>query len=418
MLELYNTYKKYPNICTDSRNIKKNSIFFALKGENFNGNKFAKEAIANGCKLAVIDDKEYHNKNTLLVENVLKCLQDLASFHRRKLNIPIIGVTGTNGKTTTKELIYNVLSQRYNTYYTKGNLNNQIGVPLSILEITESHEIAIIEMGASQINEIDNLCKIAQPTLGLITNIGIAHMEGFKDNEGVIKAKTELYNFIKENKGVVFVNSSDKLLKEKSNNITRITYGNHLNSQYKTSIIKKFPFISIEAEEKSISSNLVGDFQHDNISTACCIGNYFNIPIEKIKKGVESYIPKNNRTEIVKTKRNYIILDAYNANPSSMNSMIDSFSQYKSENKLCIIGDMLELAEYSKKEHNSIINKIQELGIPVIYIGKEFCKYTSENAFENISFFQKNIEQFELKDRTILIKGSRSLRLERLIEHL
>ena len=418
MLELYNTYKKYPNICTDSRNIKKNSIFFALKGENFNGNKFAKEAIANGCKLAVIDDKEYHNKNTLLVNDVLECLQELASFHRKNLNIPIIGVTGTNGKTTTKELIYSVLSQSYNTYYTKGNLNNQIGVPLSILEITESHEIAIIEMGASQINEIDNLCEIAQPTLGLITNIGIAHMEGFKDNKGVIKAKTELYNFIKENKGIVFVNSSDKLLKEKSNNITRITYGNHLNAQYKTSIIKKFPFISIESEKTPISSNLIGDFQYDNISTACCIGNYFNIPIEKIKKGVELYIPKNNRTEIVKTKINYIILDAYNANPSSMNSMIHSFSQYKRKNKLCIIGDMLELGKYSKKEHSAIIKKIQEIGVPVIYIGKEFCKYTSENAFENISVFEKNRDQFDLKDRTILIKGSRTLRLERLIQYL
>ena len=414
---IYNKYLSHPNICIDSRKIKPNSIFFGIKGEFYNGNKFAKQAIENGCYYAVIDDPEYESKNCILVKDSIKTLQALAKVHRKNLRIPVIGITGSNGKTTTKELINSTLSSSKNTYSTKGNLNSQIGVALSILEIDQTHEIAVIEMGANQIGEIKKLCEITRPTHGIITNIGKAHLEGFGNITAILKEKTELYKFILKNNGIIFVNGDDKiLLKEsKKNNIVR--YGKKENIEYTAKINKVFPFVSIIKENKIINSNLVGEFQYYNILSACCIANHFNIHFSEIKKSIELYVPKNNRTEIVKTKDNYIILDAYNANPTSVKKMITYFSGIEKDNKVCIIGEMRELGKHSKKEHKLIIDYTDNLNLDAIFIGKDFKKIQNKNTFKSVSDFIKNINKYKLKNNAILIKGSRGLKLEKLINY-
>ncbi|MBT6699752.1 MAG: UDP-N-acetylmuramoyl-tripeptide--D-alanyl-D-alanine ligase [Flavobacteriales bacterium] len=416
--ELYKTYQEFPVICTDSRNIQKDSIFFALKGENFNGNKFANQAIKDGCKHAIIDDKEYNKTNCILVNDVKSTLQELAEFHRNKINIPVIGITGTNGKTTTKELINSILSSEYNCYSTKGNLNNQIGLPLSILEIDKDHEIAIIEMGASEIGEIKNLCRIAKPTSGLITNIGKAHLEGFGSFEGVMKAKTELYHYLQEKNVMQFVNRNDDLLILKSNEKKRITYGKESNSDFIATLTSSFPFISVKIKDTEINSNLIGEFQYDNIVAASCIGDFYNISYKNIKKSIEEYIPKNNRTELIETENNNIILDAYNANPSSMESMIESFIKLDKPNKMCILGEMRELGKYSKDEHQKLINQIEISGIESIFVGEEFLNLTNKNIYLETLELIDNITRYNLKKRTILIKGSRGIKLENLVKHL
>ena len=416
--ELYNLFKNSSAICTDSRNIISDSIFFALKGGNFNGNKFAEQALINGSNYAIIDEEEYKTERCILVDNVKECLQEIAKYHRKKLNIPVIGITGTNGKTTTKELIHSVLSSQYNCYATKGNLNNQIGLPLSVLEINNEHEIAIIEMGASEIGEIANLSRIAQPTSGIITNVGMAHLEGFGSFEGVIQTKTELYRYIKETKGLLFVNSEDEILINNSMDIKRITYGIKSNSDFKSSIIKMFPFLSLQIGNTSFHSNLVGEFQFYNILAACAIGDFYNIHADNLKKSIEAYYPKNNRTEIVETESNYIILDAYNANTSSMNSMIDYICNLEIERKLCILGEMRELGEYSDEEHTRLVDKMKDLKIESIFIGEEFLNIPTKYKYKNTQEFLKEIDRFNLKDRTILIKGSRGIKLENLLESL
>ena len=417
--EIYDLYVQFPNICTDSRKVVPNSIYFSLKGERFNGNKFAKQALDSGCEFAIIDEKKYFTKGCILVPNVKVCLQQLATIHRDQLTIPIIGITGTNGKTTTKELIYSVLSTQYNCFATKGNLNNQIGVPISILEINNNHEIAVIEMGASEKGEIKKLCNIAKPNTGVITNVGLAHLEGFGTFQGVVQTKTELYNFIKKNKGTIFVNSEDKILLEKSKEIQRRLYGKSKKSDFSSKIIQEFPFMSLQIGETTINSNLIGKFQYYNILAACIIGGFYKIDSKKLKLAIENYKPTNNRTEIVETKKNYIILDAYNANPSSMNYMIESFCKLKKSNKLCILGEMRELGTYSQKEHLSLIQKMKkEEEIETIFIGKEFAKIYNENTFINTDDFLENIDNYDLKNRTILVKGSRGIKLENLIDYL
>lgn len=414
--DLYTIFQKYPSICTDTRKIEKRSLFFALKGENFNGNKFAAQAIDNGCIFAIIDEKKYANSsNTILVDDVLATLQELATLHRKQLNIPIIGITGTNGKTTSKELINAVLSSEKNCYATKGNLNNHIGVPLSLLEIKNTHKIAIIEMGANHIGEIDFLCKITIPTHGVITNIGSAHLEGFKNLQAVIDTKKELYNFLKVTNGHLFVNNDDDLLLRLSEEIERTTYGN--NGDYNGVKTKNTPFISIEFNELELSSNLIGDYQFNNIMLAICIGNYFKITNENIKTSIEDYTPTNNRSEIVETKKNTLILDAYNANPSSMLAMLNSFSKQNYDNKLCILGDMLELGEYSKLEHKSIINLCEKLELECIYVGEEFNKVSSK-AFSSRVKLEEYLQKNSIKNKNILLKGSRGIGLEKLEKYL
>ena len=411
--DLYSIFKRHPSICTDTRKITKGSIFFALKGENFNGNKFAEKAINEGCAYAIIDEEGFcKNNNLILVENALICLQKLAKYHREQLSIPIIGITGTNGKTTSKELIHAVLKSEMNCFATKGNLNNHIGVPLSILEMTKSTEIGIIEMGANHQYEIEFLCNIVQPTHAVITNIGLAHLKGFGDLQGVIGAKNELYKYISKTKGYAFVNSDDDMLLKLSAGIKRTTYG-------KTGVINAIisnttPFISINYKNELIKSKLIGNYQFDNITLSICIGNHFNISLQNIKQAIEEYTPENNRSQMIETANNTLILDAYNANPSSMEAMLYSFAEQEYTNKICILGDMLELGSHSAYEHQKIFNLSKELNLKCYFIGVEF------NKIINKSFISKNTFEQYLKDnpianKTILLKGSRSVELEKLI---
>tara|TARA_B100000767_G_scaffold18223_1_gene16745 strand:+ start:380 stop:1636 length:1257 start_codon:yes stop_codon:yes gene_type:complete len=414
--KIYSIFQQHPAICTDSRKIKNSGIFFSLKGKNFNGNKYALKAIQNGCSYAIVDEKEYDiHQYTILVKDALKTLQDLATYHRDQLNIPLIGITGTNGKTTSKELINAILSSELSCYATKGNLNNHIGVPLSVLEINKEHKIAIIEMGANQQKEIAFLCNIAQPTHGIITNIGSAHLEGFGNLQAVIDTKKELYEFISHNKGHLFVNVDDKLLLTLSNGIMQTTYGKSGNI---TGLITGItPFLSIKYNNEIINSHLIGEFQFSNILLAICIGNYFNVSGNNIKRSIENYIPTNNRSQLVKTKTNTLILDAYNANPSSMKAMLNSFANQQYKNKLCILGDMLELGGGSNKEHLDIIKLTIKLELDCLFVGKIFNRLT-ENGFKTRNELAKNIQNNNIYNKTILLKGSRGIGLEKLIEDL
>jgi len=414
--EIYTLFKQDSTICTDSRRITNGAIFISLRGENFNGNKYALKAIQDGCSYAIVDEKKYDvHQKTILVNNALKTLQDLATYHRSQLNISLIGITGTNGKTTSKELINAVLSSELSCYATKGNLNNHIGVPLSVLEINKKHEIAIIEMGANHQKEIEFLCNIAQPTYGVITNIGSAHLEGFGSLQGIINTKKELYEFINHNKGHLFVNSEDELLLSLSNGISQIKYGR--TGDVNGLITETTPLLSIKYNNEIINSQLIGDFQFSNILLAICIGNYFNVSIQNIKRSIENYIPTNNRSQIVKTEKNILILDAYNANPSSMKAMLNSFSNQQYKNKLCILGDMLELGVEETKEHQEIITLTNKLKLDCLFVGEIFHSLT-KNSFKSRNELAENIQKNNIFNKTILLKGSRGIGLEQLIENL
>ena len=415
--ELYKIYLNHPIISTDSRNIKKDSIFISLKGDNFNGNKYAEQAIKNGSKYAIIDDSSFKkNNNYLLVKDGLKCLQDLAKYHRDQLSIPIIAITGTNGKTTSKELINSCLSTELKTAATKGNFNNHIGVPLTILGIKKEHQIAVIEMGANHEKEISFLCEIAKPNYGTITNIGRAHLEGFKDIKGVKKTKKELYDYIYKENGKIFINNNDNVLNDISKNINSISYGQKGST---TGAIKcSNPFISVLYNEIEISTNLIGEYQFENIMLAICVANYFKIDKRNIKKAISEYRPDNNRSQVIQTTTNTVILDAYNANPSSMEKMIESFSKIKEQNKVCILGEMGELGKFSKKEHISIIDLVKNLNLTTFFIGKEFVNLKQSNSFLTVEHFNQYIEKNSIKNSTILLKGSRSVALEKVIKQL
>lgn len=426
--QLYTHYQNYPFISTDTRSLIKNSIFFALNGENFNGNDFALRAIEDGCVLAVVDNPSLKNhKKCFYVENTLAALQQLATYHRDQLNIPVIGITGTNGKTTTKELCREVLSKKYKTYCTIGNLNNHIGVPLSILGIDKETEIAVIEMGANHIGEIAHLCSIAKPNYGLITNIGIAHLEGFGSFEGVVKAKSELYQFIEhQSESMLFVNGDDTLLMEKSAFIRRKTYGLSKQNDSNFENVYSNPFASltwlIDQRELSIESKLVGKYNAANIMAAICIGQYFNVPIESIKIAIEEYTPENQRSQFLQTKNNKIIVDAYNANPDSMSEALANFNEIQDENKVVILGDMLELGTQSKELHQEIIDKVNEYNFrKVILVGQIFgqCKLEKNWIhFESTEDTKTHLATQALTNFSILLKASRGIQIEKLIEVL
>jgi UDP-N-acetylmuramoyl-tripeptide--D-alanyl-D-alanine ligase len=413
-------------ISTDTRNIIPNSIFFALKGEKFNGNSFAEEAINSGAKYSIIDESCYKtSENIILVGNVLECLQELALFHRKKLSIPIIGITGSNGKTTTKELISKILSKKYNAFATKGNLNNHIGVPLSLLSIMPYHDIAVIEMGANHQNEIDFLCRIALPNYGIITNIGKAHLEGFGGIEGVVKTKTELYNFIQETNGKIFVNADDQLLLKHTDNIQKILYGTQSNAFCKGKIINTFPYLEIEWNCNTIvnfvKTKLYGKYNFQNIMAAICIAKYFNLNDNDVNEALENYIPDNNRSQILEINNNTVILDAYNANPSSMREALINFSNIKAENKICILGDMLELGEQSNEEHKNILNLLQQLSLEnTILVGNLFFSIGSKPFiyFKNYEKAGEHLKSKKISQHTILIKGSRGIKLENILSYL
>lgn len=420
---IYECFKQFPAICTDSRKILPHSIFFALSGSNFDGNQFAEGALQNGCKYAVVDKPEYcKDKRFLLVPDVLKSLQDLAIMHRKQFTIPVIGITGTNGKTTTKELITAVLRKKYNLISTQGNLNNHIGVPLTVLQIQHSTEIAIVEMGANHIGEIAQLCSIAQPTHGIITNIGKAHLEGFGSYEGVIKAKNELYQYIQFSNGQLFVNNNDSLLMQLSENVKRITYGYKPDGDMVFQFLPAHPYATIQAITQTLQnkvmlqSKLVGNYNNTNIAAAATIGNFFKVNINDIEEAVSNYTPTNNRSQIIKTKTNEIILDAYNANPSSMMVALDNFFQMTHSKKIAILGDMLELGEKSKQEHIAIVEQILKNNIEsIILVGPVFSEIAASRGIKNFltSEEAKNyIQQHPIENALILIKGSRGIKME------
>ncbi|NTW34349.1 MAG: UDP-N-acetylmuramoyl-tripeptide--D-alanyl-D-alanine ligase [Bacteroidetes bacterium] len=426
---LYSLFIKHPHICTDTRNVSQGSIFFALKGENFNANKFAEDAIKNGSSYAVIDEPEYKkNDNYILVENVLDTLQQLAAWHRKQLTIPIIGITGTNGKTTTKELIFSVLSKKYNTSATKGNFNNHIGVPLSILDISKNIDIAIIEMGANHIGEIGELCKIALPDFGIITNIGKAHIEGFGSLEGIVNTKKELYDSVRLSHGKVFVCKDSSLLLKLSEDIERLTYGVFPDSDCRGEIEESNPLLKVKwyckSEKKviNISTKLVGYFNFENVMAAICVGEYFGVCSEDIKNAIENYTPSNNRSQFIKTKKNTIIMDAYNANPSSMEASVRNFLQNSFDNKLAIIGDMLELGVDAEKEHKKIIDLLENSDLnKVLLVGKHFSELKISKkftAFPGVNEAAEWIAKEGINGYNILIKGSRGIKLEKLLELL
>ena len=406
--ELHKIFLKSSGVTTDSRQIELNSIFFALKGDNFDGNKYAKSAIDKGASFAVVDNEAYClNEKYILVDDVLSCLQELSKYHRKQLNCPVLGITGTNGKTTTKELITAVIEKKFRTVATKGNFNNHIGVPLTLLRTKLDTEFLIVEMGANHIHEIEFLCGLAQVDFGIITNIGKAHLEGFGSVEGVIKAKKELYDHIDINDGTLFVNANDKLLKSISENTDRILY--NINEQEQSNS----PFAEVIYNGSLISSQLIGDYNRTNILAACEIGHYFGVSLEKTKEAIESYTPSNNRSQLLETNRNTIVLDAYNANPSSMTEAIKAFQKVNHKKKLLILGDMLELGENSLVEHQSIIDELSQDNQKVILVGQEFNK--CQHNF--VHFFNSEdalvwIEENQIEDMFILLKGSRGIKLE------
>lgn len=425
--ELYQIFLKSGGISTDSRTIQKDSIFFALKGEQFDANQFAAEALSKGAAYVVVDDPEVvMNDRYLLVKNSLSSLQQLAKFHRSNLDTTIIGITGTNGKTTSKELISSVLSTTFRTYATKGNFNNHVGVPVSLLEIGSKTEIAIIEMGANHPGEIAQLCEISGPDYGLITNIGKAHLEGFGNLEGVVKAKTELYQFIRDIGGKIFLNKDNPLLLEKAGNIPSITYGTSNNVDCRAVFVKNNPFLELNwiMNDKSVplKTQLYGSYNFENVLAAVCIGSYFGVNHEMIKDAIRNYIPKNYRSQFENTGHNHLIIDSYNANPSSMKAALDDFRDLHSSDKMVILGDMLELGSESQKEHAKIIEYIETLNIAkVILVGTVFGSLSIPKSF--LSFKDSTAASEFLKNHphanyTILIKGSRGIKLEFVIPFL
>ena len=427
--ELYKIYLQHPEISTDTRKVNSGSIFFALKGENFDGNAFAEQAINAGAAYAIIDNPDYKiNERTLLVDDVLSTLQQLANQHRRQLSIPFIGITGSNGKTTTKELINSVLSVRYKTYATQGNLNNHIGVPLTILAIGSNIEIAIIEMGANHQQEIAALSRIAEPDMGLITNVGKAHLEGFGGVEGVKKGKGELYDFLKEKSGAVFLNQDNTNLKQmvddrQLQNV--FYYSTSTKSNLKGELVENNPFLVIdwiaEDERHRVKTNLTGPYNLENVLAAIAIGKHFGLSSEEINTGLTSYIPGNNRSQITKTEANTLICDYYNANPSSMTAALDNFASLQADKKIIILGDMFELGDGSKAEHRAIAEKAMNLHAEQsIFIGKNFFEVQVEGG----TYYQTTQEALSvigtdvINQCTILIKGSRGMKLESLVDKL
>ncbi|AJR02518.1 UDP-N-acetylmuramoyl-tripeptide--D-alanyl-D-alanine ligase [Siansivirga zeaxanthinifaciens] len=420
--KIHEIFLQCNSVCTDTRKIHKNDLFFALKGENFNGNSYAEKALRNGAKFAIIDEESFsHIPNTILVKDALKALQELATYHRNYLNIPIVALTGSNGKTTTKELINTTLSQKYNTKATIGNLNNHIGVPLTLLSMNESTEMGIVEMGANHQKEIEFLCNIAKPDYGYITNFGKAHLEGFGGVEGVIKGKSEMYDFLINNNKTIFVNGNDPIQVDKTSHSNRYIFGDNINADCKITFIDAQPTVKVKYNNTTIQSNLIGEYNFSNIAAAITIANYFKVEEASIKNAIESYIPTNNRSQVIKKNSNEIILDAYNANPTSMRAAILNFEKLKDNNKIAFLGDMFELGKEAELEHQSIADLIESTSInQTILIGENFNKTQTKNSlkFKTFEDFEKNFNMTSVVNSTLLIKGSRGMAMERILDLL
>ena len=434
---LYRQYLNQPVVTTDSRNITPGCIFFALRGSRVDGHTFAAQSLANGAALVVIEDEKFlpapqhaHFPRYVLVPDVLKALQDLARHHRRQFHIPVIGITGSNGKTTTKELISAVLSSHYPTHYTKGNFNNHLGLPLTLLSMPAETEVAVIEMGASIPGDIELLCNIAEPTHGLITNIGKAHLEGLGGLEGVKKEKSALYRFLALTDGMAFINMNEPYLAELAQPVYKKLYYTQSEAPslehrpYEIKLLSTDPFVSVaflddRGEGVEVHSQLIGTYNFPNIMTAIVLGRYFKVPMEKIKAAIEQYIPSNNRSQIVDWQGNMLIKDAYNANPNSMRAALENLSRQKASKKIAILGDMLELGEGELEEHRQIIAFAESCGIPqILLVGPLFGAANSgkHSNFENAPALRSWWQEHPVDGACILLKGSRGMRLETLLE--
>ncbi len=420
--EIYRLYLQFPSIETDSRKIKKDDIFFALKGPNFNGNVFAKQALDSGAAYIVADEPlDFEDNRIIQVTDVLRTLQLLAQHHREQFNIPFIAITGSNGKTTTKELLHAVLSTTFKTYTTQGNLNNHIGIPLTILKIKPDAEIAVIEMGANHLGEIAGYCEYAKPDFGLITNIGKAHLEGFGGEENVKKAKGELFKYLSLHEGTAFVNTDDMAVTDESRQVNKVIYYGSKSNLVKGIILKNDPFIEVEIEEEkpvNIKTNLVGAYNLPNVLAAFCIGKYFGVDECKIKNAIENYSPSNSRSQLVEKNSNTIILDAYNANPGSMKAAIENFANMKGDKKILLLGSMMELGNESEKEHAKIISLIdQHKWYAVVLVGQNFKEIKNRYInLENALLAKDWLTNESIKNAQILVKGSRSMQMEKVLE--
>ena len=422
---IHSIFLKCDSVSIDTRKIEPNSLFFAIKGDRFNANAFAKSALDKGATYVIIDDESYFiDQRTILVKNTLVTLQELAKFHRDYLNLPIIALTGSNGKTTTKELIQVVLSKKYKTKATLGNLNNHIGVPLTLLSFNSDTEIGIVEMGANHKKEIEFLCELAKPNYGYITNFGKAHLEGFGGIEGVIQGKCEMYNYLSNQNAVVFVNLEDTIQTEKTKNLKSYTFGiNRMNADVNIEGIKADPFVQINYADHIIKSHLIGLYNANNINAALTIAKYFEVSNSAIKEALETYIPKNNRSQLITKGTNQIILDAYNANPSSMKVAIENFLQLENSNKILILGDMFELGQESLEEHKAIITMlINQEKVKCYFVGSAFYVNKIENNnfcfYESFKSFSTELATTKFVNCSLLIKGSRGMALERTLDFI
>jgi UDP-N-acetylmuramoyl-tripeptide--D-alanyl-D-alanine ligase len=422
--QLYKLFKESAGVSTDSRTVEKDQIFFALWGDNHNGNKYASDALARGALCAVIDDPLFESENTILVDDCLFELQALASHYRQELNVPVLAITGTNGKTTTKELLAAILSKKLKVHYTQGNLNNHIGVPLTILSAPAETEMFIIEMGASHIGEIRTLCLIARPEYGLITNIGTAHIEGFGSADGVVKTKTELYEHLRKVNGIALYNDRDPLLTEKIFRIINraVPFSDPTGSDLLIELVPSDLNLSISItylhQTYKLSTNLFGSYNLENVRAAVATGLFLGVDLMDIIAAVEKYQPANNRSQIKKTKNNTLICDSYNANPTSMNLALDSFAGIRNNHKAVILGDMLELGDKSEEEHLKVLKVLESYTAEKIFlVGPVFYKLSVKSgfkAFENADILMEFLKKESLKGNTILIKGSRGIRLEKI----
>ncbi|PWH86005.1 UDP-N-acetylmuramoyl-tripeptide--D-alanyl-D-alanine ligase [Brumimicrobium oceani] len=428
MEELFQLYYECSEVSTDTRKITKNSFFIALRGENFDGNKYADQAIEKGAKYAIVDDESVANGKTKFhVNNSLHFLQKLAQYHRNTFSIPVIAITGTNGKTTTKELTAAVLNKKFNILFTEGNLNNHIGVPLTLLQLNKNHDLAIIEMGASKLGDIKELTDIANPTHGIITNIGHAHIEGFGSPENIVKTKTELYSAIKENKGLLFYNSDDSVLANKlPASCPTQTYGTTGTADIIGEILELSPMLSFQWKtgtymSPQINTQIIGKYNFYNMLAAICIGNHFEVKQNDINTALAEYKPSNNRSQLEKTSYNTVILDAYNANPTSVKSALENFAEISSENKLFVLGDMLELGENTNQYHQEVIQLAKSLNLQGVFVGNIYSSLAKVNdilAFDSTETAKDFFATALPKDNLILLKGSRGIGLEKLIEIL
>lgn len=422
--KIYELYKKAYIITTDSRNISKDCVFVALKGEHFDGNDFAVQVAEEGIAACVIADrKDLPGRDRLfVVDNSLKALQELANYNRRKLATPIIGITGTNGKTTTKELMSAVLSKKYNIIFTQGNFNNQLGVPLTLLRIKPETELAVVEMGASHPGDIQELTDIGEPDYGIITNIGRAHLEGFGGYEGVIKTKNEMYQYIAAHNGLLFVNKDNNLLMSLASNINKVTYGTENDVDVQGKMLSANPYLSVEWNGHKIDTQLVGDYNFENVMAAICVGTYFKVSANDIAEALSSYCPTNNRSQVIETAKNRVVMDAYNANPTSMSHAIKNFRNICKDDNLLILGDMRELGEESEQEHKNILQLLKELRFKKVYlVGPEFSKCSENSEFvsiQNVEELAQYLHQHPVSGKDILVKGSNSVHLNKIIDSL